>query len=125
MSPSAQRLVAIYEEWRRETLAEGAAISVADWTEVSVIQGRKAMLRQKIESSGSADSPGLLTGDDEKLVRAFVAELIRLELSNDAALSQKRRESEMEMASIDSASGNLRRVQRYGKPNQSAWVAYS
>lgn len=125
MSPSAQRLISIYEEWRRETLAEGAAISIDDWTDVSEIQARKILLRRKIESGGISGAPSSLTGEDELLVRAFVAELIRLEMANDTAISAKRREAEEERASIDATTGNLRRVQRYGRPSESAWVAYS
>ncbi len=125
MSPAAQQLVAVYEEWRRETLSEASAISLGDWTEVSVIQSRKVLLRQRIESGALAGVAGSLTGDDELLVRAFVSELIRLELSNDSALESKRREANEEMSLIDSAAGNLRRVQRYAQPTESAWAAYS
>ena len=125
MSRAANQLISVYEEWRRETLAEGAAISVGDWEDVAAIQARKLLLRKKIESGRLAEVVGSLVGDDEMLVRAFVSELIRLELSNDTALAAKRREAEEEKALIDAAAGNLRRVQRYGKPNESAWVAYS
>ncbi len=125
MSRAANQLISVYEEWRRETLAEGAAISVDDWEDVAAIQARKLLLRKKIESGRLAEVVGSLVGDDEMLVRAFVSELIRLELSNDTALAAKRREAEEEKALIDAAAGNLRRVQRYGKPNESAWVAYS
>ena len=125
MSISATPLISVYEEWRRETLAEGAAISAGDWENVAAAQARKILLRKKLESGSLAQVIGALGVDDEKLVRAFVAELIGLERSNDAALAAKRRESVEEMASMDAAAGNLRRVQRYGQPNESAWVAYS
>lgn len=125
MSRAANQLISVYEEWRRETLAEGAAISIGDWEDVAAIQARKLLLRKKIETGRLAEVVGSLSADDEMLVRAFVSELIRLELSNDTALAAKRREAEEEKALIDAAAGNLRRVQRYGKPNESAWVAYS
>ena len=125
MSRAANQLISVYEEWRRETLAEGAAISVGDWEDVAAIQARKLLLRKKIETGRLAEIVGSLGAEDEMLVRAFVSELIRLELSNDTALAAKRREAEEEKALIDAAAGNLRRVQRYGKPNESAWVAYS
>jgi hypothetical protein len=125
MSPAAKALVAVYEEWRRETLAEASAISLGDWAEVSVIQSRKVLLRQRIESGPLAEVAGTLKGDDELLIRAFVSELIRLELSNDSAIEAKRLEANEEMALIDAAAGNLRRVQRYAQPTESAWAVYS
>ncbi len=125
MPSSAAPLISVYEEWRRETLAEGAAISVGDWENVAAAQERKTLLRKKLESGSFGEVIVSLGVDDEKLVRAFVAELIGLERSNDAALAEKLRESAEEMASMDAATGNLRRVQRYGQPNESGWVAYS
>lgn len=125
MSPAALSLISVYEEWRRESLSEGAAISVADWPEVATIQARKGILRRRIESGGLSPEVQGFTGEDEQLIRAYVAELIGLERANDTALAAKRRESEDEKSRLESATGNLRRVQRYGKAPESAWAAYS
>ena len=79
MPSSAAPLISVYEEWRRETLAEGAAISVGDWENVAAAQERKTLLRKKLESGSFGEVIVSLGVDDEKLVRAFVAELIGLE----------------------------------------------
>jgi hypothetical protein len=130
MSAFAQ-LQNLYEEWRRLTRKEGAAIQTSNWTEVSACQTAKQVLQiQIIRCSEEFQSEPAKDATQwsalEKSLRAQVNELIMMETQNGQWLSEVRQAAEAEFAVLTRSEHNLHRVQNtYGSTQSAQWQSFS
>jgi hypothetical protein len=127
---SASHLWELYEEWKRLTLAEGAAISVSDWPQVRRCQSAKKELQSRIIrcteiTKGACASP-LEQEQIDTHVRSFVNELIVLETQNNSILQARLENLARERSEIDRTASRLRQVHKsYVPPRQPIWNRYS
>jgi hypothetical protein len=120
-------LLELYQEWKRLTEKEGAAIIASDWVEVRSCQKQKQQLQPKIiqASDAAKNSPGGRS-EFEAQIRECVNELIQLETRNSEALGKRLEAAEKERSGLDQTSQRLKRVQKsYSGTRESAWDQYS
>src|SRR3954462_2437572 len=127
---SADDLWNLYEEWKRLTHAEGAAIHASDWAEVRRCQNAKKQLQPKIiRLSESAKAEYLTNADNEKLecqIRSYVNQLIILETQNNSILQNRLQHLADERSEVDRTTARLRKVHKSYTPNRGAvWDRYS
>jgi hypothetical protein len=116
-----------YQEWKRLTEKEGAAILASNWADVRNCQRLKQELQPKIIQA--TDAAKLLLGhgsEFEARIRECVNELIRLETRNSEALGKRLESAEKERNGLERASHQLKQVQRsYSGARGSSWDQYS
>lgn len=120
----------LYEEWKRLTNAEGAAINSSDWPEVRRCQTAKKQLQQKIiHLSESAKAECLTLADQERMesqIRDYVNQLILLETQNNTILQSRLEHLTQERSEVDRTAARLRKVQKsYGASRDAIWDRYS
>lgn len=120
-----------YSEWEQLTQAESAAISGGDWTRVAQCQSEKQKLQKQIISlTESAQAECIETGLDakhfERDLRPIINNLISMESRNAELIATRRHAAEVERIELDTASSNLKRVQKsYSAPAAPVWNSYS
>jgi hypothetical protein len=120
-------LLELYQEWKRLTEQEGAAIMASNWTEVRSCQKAKQELQPRIiqATDGAKNAPGERS-EFEAQIRECVNELIRLETRNSEALGKRLEAAEKEKGGLEQTSQRLKRVQKsYSGQRESAWDQYS
>jgi len=120
-------ILELYQEWKRLTEKEGAAIMASDWVEVRSCQKAKQQLQPKIiqVTDVAKNAPGGRS-EFEAQIRECVNELIQLETRNSEALGKRLEAAEKERSSLEQTSQRLKRVQKsYSGTRESAWDQYS
>ena len=108
LEPAAE-LLGLYQEWKRLTENEGAAIIASDWTEVRSCQKEKQALQPKIIRATEAAKHGAGGGVDFDLkIRECVNELIQLETRNSEQLGERLAVAEKERKGLDRTSHRLK-----------------
>jgi hypothetical protein len=121
MTPG-EELHALYEQWRRLTRCEGAAIRVASWTQVEQCQEAKAQLQPRISEVATR----LDAVAHEREFRPVVDQLIQLEKQNRELLQAQRQVARQQKDELDLASRHLRQIhRRYVSPAPAHWQSYS
>ena len=120
----------LYEEWKRLTSAEGAAISSSDWSEVRRCQTAKKQLQPRIiRQSESAKAECLTNVDHEELesqIRSYVNQLILLETQNNDILQSRLALLAKERSEVERTSVRLRKIHKSYAPERGpAWDRYS
>jgi hypothetical protein len=120
----------LYEEWKRLTNAEGAAIKTSDWSEVRRCQTAKKQLQPKIiHLSESAKAECLTLADQDRMesqIRDYVNQLILLETKNNDILQSRLEHLTHERSEVDRTTARLRKVQKsYGASRDAIWDRYS
>ncbi len=121
----------LYEEWRRLTELEGAAIRDGVWTEVERQQFLKQSLRDRIVRATqlwNAEQAGAEAARDvfEREFRPVVSELIAQEHRNQDLLHDQREHIQARLSELGQSATRLRGVQRtYGAVGGSRWQSYS
>ena len=127
---SAPQLWEQYEQWKRLTIAEGAAISSSDWVEVRRCQSEKKALQDKIigltEFAKAECSNPTQKEEFESRIRSYVNELILLETGNNDTLQKRLQNLARERSDLDRAASRLRKVHKsYVPPRDAVWDRYS
>jgi hypothetical protein len=121
------QLLELYQEWKRLTEEEGAAIRSSDWAGVRHCQKTKQELQPQIIRA--TDVAKVAPGDGrefEAQIRECVNELIRLETRNSETLERRLEEVERSREELDQTSIRLKRVQKsYTRGRGSSWDEYS
>jgi hypothetical protein len=120
-------ILELYQEWKRLTEKEGAAIMASDWVEVRSCQKAKQQLQPKIiqVTDAAKNAPGGRS-ECEAQIRECVNELIQLETRNSEALGKRLEAAEKERSGLEQTSQRLKRVQKsYSGTRESAWDQYS
>jgi hypothetical protein len=120
-------ILELYQEWKRLTEKEGAAIMASNWAEVRSCQKAKQQLQPKIIHASDAvkNAPGARS-EFEAQIRECVNELIQLETRNSEALGKRLEAAEKERSALEQTSQRLKRVQKsYSGTRESAWDQYS
>jgi hypothetical protein len=126
-----ENLVATYHAWEQQTQREGRAIQEGNWRLVGECQLTKLELQKRIirltEPAKAEDAAAGLDPKEFNLeVCRIVSGLVALETRNAELLSDCRQQATSQMAELDHACRNLKRVQRfYGQPSRAAWHSYS
>jgi hypothetical protein len=120
----------LYDEWKRLTSAEGAAISCSDWSEVRRCQNAKKQLQPRIiRQSESAKAECLTNVDNEELesqIRSHVNQLIMLETQNNDILQNRLELLAKERSEAERTSARLRKIHKsYAPECGPAWNRYS
>jgi hypothetical protein len=120
-------LLELYQEWKRLTEKEGAAILASSWADVRNCQRLKQQLQPKIIQATDAAKHAPGHGSDfEARIRECVNELIQIETRNSEALGKRLEAAEKERSELDRTSHQLKQVQKsYGGTRGSAWDQYS
>lgn len=120
-------LLELYQEWKRLTEKEGAAIQSSNWAEVRHCQKAKQQLQPKIiQASDLAKTAQEAGSDFEGRIRECINELIRLETRNSETLERMLEAVEQEKNGLDRTSHRLKQVQKsYTGSRGSAWDQYS
>ncbi len=121
------QLLELYQEWKRLTELEGAAIRASDWAGVRHCQKSKQELQPQIirATDAAKNAPG--GGREfEAQIRDCVNELIQLETRNSETLERRLEEVERSREELDQTSHRLKRVQKsYTRGRGSSWDEYS
>ena len=120
-------LLELYQEWKRLTEQEGAAIRASDWVGVRHCQKTKQELQpQIIRATDAAKHAPRRERELEGQIRECVNELIRLETRNSETLEKRLEEVEKSRHELDQTSHRLKRVQKsYTGSRGSSWDEYS
>ena len=124
-------LYGLLAEWKKLTLAEGEHIRSGDWNALESLQSKKVVLQQSIETQEKAFSENRLISDELKnqertRLKQMAAELLHLEKTNEALLSDRIAEADRQLKSSSKTIQSLRHVQKaYGTGRHSFWQAYS
>jgi len=127
---SAAQLWDLYEEWKRLTEAEGAAILTSDWPEVRRCQNNKKQLQPQIirltqVTKAECSSPAEIEQIDTQ-VRSYVNELIQLETRNNGVLQGRLELLAQERFEINRTASRLRQIHKsYVPPRDAVWDRYS
>jgi hypothetical protein len=120
-------LLELYQEWKRLTEEEGAAIGALDWTAVRSCQKDKQGLQPKIirATDAAKNAPGGGIQFEAK-IRECVNELIQLEMRNSERLGKRLAAVEKERSGLEQTSHRLKQVQKsYSSTRGPAWDQYS
>ena len=118
-------LLELYQEWKRLTEVEAAAIRVSDWAEVRSCQEEKQELRPKIIRATEAAKKNPDAEFDAK-IRECINELILLETRNSEGLGRRLEAVEREMSELDRTTTRLKQVHKsYTGTRSAAWDQYS
>ena len=118
------QLLDLFRLWREFTVAEGAAIRVADWSRVESCQNAKLKLQEQMTVASAQLKPVVFVEDVQ--LRRTVDELIAMEQANDRALAEQRATLEESDAELAQTSRNIRLLQSsYRSPRAVAWQSYS
>lgn len=130
-----QALLDLYQEWRRLTELEGAAIARDEWPAVEEHQRLKRDLRDQIilatqqwhaEGAAAGSGPDSVRASFERYFRPIVADLIALEHRNQQVLGEHRSQMQSRLASASQSTKRLRNLQRSYAPERSPrWQSYS
>ena len=126
MEPNAE-LLELYQQWKRLTEQESAAIGASNWTAVRNCQTAKQELQPKIirATDAAKHAPGGGT-EFEARIRECVNELIQLETRNSEQLGKRLAAAEQERIGLERTSQRLKQVQKsYSGGRGSAWDQYS
>ena len=130
-------LLLLLQEWRRQTLAEGAAIRAQNWPAVRECQRAKQELQtllngvtsQHLTFHQKTTEPAQQAALKCQMLRCdpkLVTELVALESANRGLLDEQKRTLKAEQEELAGNSRNLRRVRKsYAGPGQSHWQSYS
>ncbi len=128
---SRNELMALYQEWRDLSEAEGQAIRSAIWSDVDECQNAKGRLQSRILSATELLQADLVArGENPQCYdaefRNVVAELILLEERNSKWLAEVKEAKLAQRQELNRSSQNLRQVRRaYTRNRQPAWNSYS
>jgi len=128
---AANDLMALYQEWRTLTEAEGEAILSATWPQVNRCQTAKFQLQSRILAAhdlfqAELAAHGLDPQEHEAQYRKTVADLILLEERNGGFLEAQRKQACEQIRSLGRTKQNLRKVHRaYSGAREAAWNSYS
>ena len=126
-----KQLVAAYDSWEQWTQIEGVAIQEGNWRRVQQCQAMKlelqgCIIRLTDAVKAECAKAGLEAKDFEPTTRQIINALIAQESRNAELLTHRRQAATAQMADLDHAGRNLKRVQRfYGLPAPMAWHSYS
>ena len=124
MSANAE-LLELYQEWKRLTEDEAAAIRASDWAEVRSCQEEKHELQPRIIRATDAAKKNPDAGFDVR-IRECINELILLETRNSQALGKRLEAAEREMSELDRTATRLKQVHKsYTGSRSAAWDQYS
>lgn len=123
---ASRELWELYQQWKRLTREEGAAIRSSNWTEVRRCQCAKKDLQPEIirvTGVASAECPSALRQDEiNQRIRECVNELIGLERENNQELQLRLEALEKERDALERTSSRLRQVQKsYAPANPAGW----
>jgi hypothetical protein len=124
-------LMALYQEWRTLSEAEGEAIQSAIWPQVNRCQSAKSQLQTRILAAhelfqAELAAHGLDAREHEAQYRKTIAELILLEQRNGEFLDAQRQRAAAQIRELGRTRQNLRHVHRaYAGPREAAWNSYS
>jgi hypothetical protein len=127
---SAAQLWDLYDEWKRLTEKEGAAILASNWAEVRRCQRAKTQLQGRIvQFTDVLKTKGESPSDQTELnshIRVRVNELIRLENENQSALSRRMAELHSQRSALDETSTRLGKLRKsYVPAPHPIWNQYS
>lgn len=126
-----ENLVAAYDAWEQQTQREGLAIQAGNWRLVSECQQTKLELQGRIiqlteAANTEVVAAGLNPKDFEPKIDRIVSGLVALETRNAELLCDRRQQAAAQLAELDHAGRNLKRVQKfYRQPSPVAWHSYS
>lgn len=127
---SASQLWELYEEWKRLTITEGAAITASNWSEVRRCQTNKKQLQPRIIQlteicKKECTTPAEIEQIDSR-VRSYVNDLIQLESRNNQVLQDRLQLLAQERVEMDRTASRLRQIHKtYVPPPQAVWDSYS
>jgi hypothetical protein len=126
-----QQLIAAYDFWEQCTQRESVAIREGNWDRVNECQKTKLELFGRIVHLTEAANvkcaeADLDSKDFQQNVRRTIHGLIAQEIQNGRVLTDRRNVATSQIAELDHACRNLKRVQKfYGQPSRAAWHSYS
>jgi hypothetical protein len=117
-------LLALCEEWRTLSEAEGDAIQASDWARVQKCQKDKHELQEQIRRASSQILEQGRPSLDQ--FRAIAKKLLALEVKNRQSLALQQEKARRYQRELQQAERNLRQVHRaYAPGNRSLWHSYS
>jgi hypothetical protein len=126
-----QQLAEAYDSWEQWTRREGVAIREGNWGRVRECQSAKLELQGRIPGLvAAANAACVAAGLDPQVFephhRRIVNDLVALEIRNAGLLADRCQAATAQLAELDHAGRNLKRVQKYyGQPSRVAWHSYS
>jgi hypothetical protein len=118
-------VIDLYQEWKRFTEEEGAAILASDWAAVEQAQFSKKQLQAEILRAAERIAPSS-QAEADPVIREHLRELIELETRNHATLEKCLQSAGREKQNLDRTSVRLRQIHKSYVPQQgAAWNQYS
>lgn len=120
-------LLDLYDQWKKLTESEGAAIGVSNWIEVRRCQQSKQKLQpQIIRASDHMKEPAPSASALDPRLRDCVNQLIQLENNNSAQLALRIKSAKQEIDGLECTTQRLRQIHKSYVPSQGpVWNQYS